>query len=139
MMPKIIANKQVRYVFYGGITALVNLAVIWIFLEVFDLDTPLERNLANLAAIEISVLVSFFVYRLGVWVDLPWSLGHVLCRQIPLYHLSMAATVLLRSLLLFPLFDWIGLQPLLNTLIGILVGATIGYFLNDIIVFAKKQ
>lgn len=137
MIYRKLRKKQTRYICFGGITALFNLALMWLLFEHLDLNTPLQRNLANLFAIEISVIFSFFVYRLGVWVDLSWKLRHVLLRQIPLYHLSTATTISLRTLLIFPLFDWVGIQPMFNTLIGIIVGAIISYYLNDKITFSK--
>ncbi|NJL88311.1 MAG: hypothetical protein HC886_23905 [Leptolyngbyaceae cyanobacterium SM1_1_3] len=67
----------------------------------FAAKTPLLRNLANVTAIEISLLFSFFVYRLGVWPQASWQLKPVLLYQLPMYHLSAAIVIIARSFLIF--------------------------------------
>jgi dolichol-phosphate mannosyltransferase len=137
MFKKLSNNKQLKYLVLGGITAVFNLVVIWLLVELFRLDTPLQRNFANLVAIEISLIFSFFVYRLGVWTQASSDLRQILFRQLPLYHLSTSLTVMVRSFLIFPILDWLGVDYVINTLIGIGLGAFLSYFFNDQLVFSK--
>lgn len=58
-----------RYLFFGIITAIFNVVLIYIIIETWKLNTQILRNLANLIAIEISLLFSFFVYRNWVWIS----------------------------------------------------------------------
>lgn len=119
-------------------TAAFNLAAIYLIVKWFNINTSLLRNIANIGAIEISLIFSFFVYRFGVWRQTGWKFKEILFRQLPLYHLATSLTLALRGLIVFPFLDWIGINYMANTLIGILLGTTLSYFFNDRIVFPKQ-
>ncbi|MGP1373665.1 MAG: GtrA family protein [Almyronema sp.] len=138
MRRPILKNKKIRFLICGGITAAFNLVAIAALVALFSATTPLLRNLANITAIEISLLFSFWVYRLGVWPQASWQLKPVLLYQLPVYHLSAAFVILARSFLIFPLLDWLGVHYLLNTLIGIALGAGLTYFLGDQVIFSDR-
>ncbi len=134
---KLFKNKVIRYLFFGGITALFNVVLLTVLIEVFNITTPLGRNIANLFALEISVLFSFWVYKMWVWTGIDWNWRTIMLKQIPLFHASMGVVIALRIFLLFPVLDWLGVQYIINTLIGIALGAVITYFWSDKIVFKK--
>lgn len=96
------------------------------------------RNLANVSSIELSLLFSFFVYRIWVWPGASWKIHQVLLYQIPLYHVSAGASIILRSLILFPILDWLRFNYLINTLVGVLVAASLNYVISDRLVFRTK-
>jgi dolichol-phosphate mannosyltransferase len=107
-------------------------------IEILRLNTPVLRNLANLLSTEISLLFSFFVYKIWVWTGGTWEIKKVLFSQIPLYHVSAGISVVTRIFILFPILDWVGVNPSINTLVGILVGAVLNYKISDKLVFKNK-
>ncbi len=118
----------------GGSAAIVNLVLAYVGVDLLGLSSELQQNYVNLVAMEISLVYSFFVYRAFVWRIKTWDKAHVLLRQLPLYHLSAGAAVLVRTLL-FPLVQLLGVHYLSNIALGILVGAAMNYVLIDNFVF----
>ena len=139
-MLKILSNNRIfRFLICGTITAVFNMLLIVFIIEFLRLEQPVLRNIANVVSIEISLLFSFFVYRTWVWSKGNWTFQEVLCRQIPLYHLSCGSAVATRILLLFPLLDWLGVNYTINTLIGILLGSVVNYVFSDQWVFKANK
>ena len=130
-------SKISNFLMGGGFAALLNLSLIYGLITLLGWDTPLLRNLANLVAIELSLIASFFIYRIWVWPGGSWSPKRLLLEQLPLYHFSAGAALLLRVLVIFPVLDRLGVNYLLNTLMGVAVGATINYVLSDRLVFNR--
>ena len=137
VITKLFNNKIVRYLFFGGITAVFNVVLLAVLIEFFNITTSLGRNIANLLALEISVIFSFWVYKMWVWTGLDWNWRTIMLKQIPLFHASMSIIIAVRIFLLFPVLDWLGLQYIINTLIGIALGAIVTYFWSDKVVFKK--
>ena len=138
MFIKLLNNRIIKFLLGGGIAATFNLLLISIMVELLGLNTPLLRNVANTVSLELSLLLSFFIYRIWVWPGGSWNIGGVFWRQLPLYHISAGSAVITRIFLLFPILDWLGINYAINTLIGILVGASINYILSDSLVFKTK-
>ncbi|WP_404786449.1 glycosyltransferase [Altericista sp. CCNU0014] len=132
-------RKQiVRYLICGAITAAFNVVLLFSLVEILNLNTPLLRNVANISALEISLLFSFFVYRLWVWPATTWRIKEIIFYQIPLYHLSAGIAIFTRSFILFPLMDWLGIYYTINVLIGIVIGSVLNYLFSDRIVFRTR-
>jgi len=132
---KLWRQRSFRFLFVGILLTLVNILLIIVLVNVFNLNTPLLRSLGNACATEICLIISFFCYRQFVWQveKLRWQ--EICLRELPKYHLSVAAIISIRVLLLFPLLDWFGMHPALNTMIGIALGALSSYALNNKFVF----
>jgi dolichol-phosphate mannosyltransferase len=130
--------RIIKFLFGGGVAALVNLILIALFIEHLGFNTPLLRNVANLIAIELSLLFSFVIYRVWVWPGGSWSLRNVLLKQLPLYHMSAGLAILLRVVVIFPTLDFLGISYGVNTLVGILVSASLNYVISDRLVFKSK-
>lgn len=139
MLQKQTSKRLIKFLICGAITAAFNVALIAFIIEKLHLTQPLMRNIANLISIEISMLFSFWIYRTWVWSDSHSTLKSVIYQQMPRYHLSCGFSVVARSLLIFPLLDWVGIGYVINTLIGIAIGSTINYVANDRWVFKSKQ
>lgn len=135
MLKKLLRQKVFKFLVGGGIAAVVNLLLIFVLIEWLGFNTPTLRNVANAISIELSLLASFFIYRIWVWPGGAWTLREVLWRQIPLYHVSAGAAVVVRIFLIFPLLDWLGVNYAINTLVGVLVSAALNYLLSDRFVF----
>lgn len=138
MLAKLSQNRIVRFLICGGVTAAFNILAIAVIIKSFKLDQPVLHNIANVIAIEVSLLFSFFVYRTWVWSKSQWKFKEVLWREIPLYHLSCGSVVAMRSLILFPLLNWLGVNYLINTLVGIVIGSAMNYVMSDRLVFKTK-
>jgi dolichol-phosphate mannosyltransferase len=138
MLRRLLQKQAFRYLICGAITAAFNIFLVYTLIKILKFDTPLLRNIANISSIEISLIFSFFVYKIWVWSERNWRIKQVFFYQIPLYHVSAGISVITRSLILFPILDWLGVHYSINTLFGILVGAVINYKLSDKIVFKTK-
>ena len=139
MLTKIYNNKIFRFLIAGGVAFLINLFLIYWFIDDLGFNTPLLKNVANVISIEISLIASFFIYRIWVWTGGDWTIRDVILIQLPLYHLSAGLAVLLRVFLIFPFLDWLGISPGVNTMIGVLLGASINYVASDSLIFKPKN
>jgi len=135
MLKKLFRQKLFKFILGGGVSAIINLLLIFLLIDKLGFDTPTLRNIANVISIEISLLASFFIYRIWVWPGGSWTLQEVLWRQIPLYHLSAGTSVIARIFLLFPLLDWLKVNYAINTLVGVLLSASLNYLISDRFVF----
>jgi dolichol-phosphate mannosyltransferase len=139
MLKELLQKKVIRFLIGGGFAALINLFLIFVLVEWLGFNTERLQNIANIIAVELSLLASFFIYRIWVWPGGSWQFKDVVFRQIPLYHLSAGAAILSRILLIFPILNWLGINYLVNTLIGVLVSASINYIISDRLVFKKSS
>ncbi len=139
LLQKFWRQRSFRFLFVGVLLTLINVLLIMALVSIFKLNTPLLRSLGNACATEICLLISFFCYRQFVWQveKLPWQ--EIYLRELPKYHLSVASVISIRVLLLFPLLDWFGMHPALNTMIGIALGAVSSYALSDKFVFNVRK
>ncbi|MDX1412479.1 MAG: GtrA family protein, partial [Nitrospirales bacterium] len=128
-------EKKFRFVLAGGVAALFNLLLMSALVEFFGFDTAILRNVANALSIELSLIASFFFYRLWVWPGGSWDISEMVWEQLPLYHMSSGVAVFSRIFLVFPFLDWLAVHYALNTLAGVAVGATINYVLKDHLLF----
>jgi len=127
---------MLRFLICGGSAAMLNLGLAYIGVSLLGFRSDLQMNFVNFAAMEASLVYSFFVYRAFVWKDKTSSLSRILLRQLPVYHASAASAALTR-MLLFAILQTVGLYYLLNILIGIIVGASLNYTLTDRYVFSS--
>ena len=139
MLKKILQPKILKFLIGGGVAAVLNLLLIFLLIEKFGFNTPLLRNIANLISIEISLIFSFFIYRMWVWTGGVWTFREVILRQLPLYHISAGAAVIIRVFILFPTLDWLGVKYTVNTIIGVLLSASINYLISDRFVFKSPK
>jgi dolichol-phosphate mannosyltransferase len=137
-LKKLLRQRVFRFLVGGGIAAAFNLLLIFVLVDIYKFDTPFLRNVANAVSIELSLLLSFFIYRIWVWPGGSWNIGQVLWAQLPLYHISAGSAIATRIFLVFPILDWLGVNYAINTIIGISAGASLNYILNDSLVFKTK-
>jgi dolichol-phosphate mannosyltransferase len=138
MLANLFRGRVFKFLLGGGLAALVNLLLIYWMIEQLGLNTPVLRNIANVIAIEISLLFSFFIYRIWVWPGGAWTVREVLLKQLPLYHLSAGASVIARIFVIFPVLDWLKVNYAINTLVGVVVSASINYLISDKLVFKTR-
>lgn len=78
MLKRLLQKQACRYLICGLVTAIFNILLISSMIEILRLNTPPLRNLANLSSTEISLLFSFFVYKIWVWTGGTWEITEVL-------------------------------------------------------------
>jgi|GEM_PF-28453 len=135
MLSNLFRNRVIKFIIGGGVAAAFNLLLIFSLIDILGFDTALLRNVANIVSIELSLLLSFFIYRIWVWPGGDWRVEKVLLRQLPLYHVSAGASVIARIFIIFPVLDWLGVNYGINTIVGVLVSATLNYLISDKLVF----
>ena len=138
MFSKLFQSKVFKFLIGGGITAAINLFLIFYLIEFIGFNTPFLRNIANVISLEISLITGFFIYRIFVWTGGNWNFKEVLLRQLPLYHISAGSSVLARIFIIFPVLDWLKVNYAVNTMIGVILSATINYFISDRFVFKSS-
>ena len=139
MFKKLFRQRVFKFLLGGGVAAAFNLVVIFAMIEWLGFNTPLLRNIANIISIELSLIFSFFVYRIWVWPGGLWKIKEVFGKQLILYHFAAGTAVSVRILILFPLLDWWGVNYSINTLVGVLLSATINYLISDRLVFKANH
>jgi len=135
---KRLQRKNIKFVLAGAVAASFNLLLMIGLVEFLGLDTAMLRNVANAISVELSLIASFFLYRLWVWPGGSWEIRQMIGEQLPLYHMSGGAAVINRIFIVFPILDWLGFHYALNTVVGIGVSATINYVLKDRFVFQPQ-
>ncbi|MDY6782888.1 MAG: glycosyltransferase [Cyanobacteriota bacterium] len=136
---KLSQPKLFKFLGGGTIAAALNLVLVFWMIEKLGFNTPFLRNIANVVSIEISLLFSFFIYRVWVWPGGVWAIREVLLRQIPLYHISAGSAVIARIFFVFPILDWLKVNYAVNTLIGAALSAAINYIISDRLVFRNQN
>lgn len=139
MLANLFRGRVFKFLLGGGLAALVNLILIHWMIDRLGFNTAVLRNVANTIAIEISLLLSFFIYRVWVWPGGAWTVREVLLKQLPLYHLSAGAAVITRIFVIFPVLDWLRVNYAINTLVGVVVSASINYLISDKLVFKSRS
>ena len=135
----LLAHRLVRFLFFGGSAAAVNVALMYGFIDWLGWNTVVLRNLANVISVELSLLYSYVVYRLFVWNEPGARFQEPLPKQLLRYHGSAGAAILIRWVLLFPLLDFLGVHHLINTIIGALGSCVINYLLASRYVFHMEK
>lgn len=135
----LLQQRVVKFLFGGGVAAAFNLLLIYLLIDWLGWETTLLRNLANILSIELSLILSFFIYRIWVWPGTVWRIKPLLFKQLPLYHLAAGTAVLLRILIIFPLLDKLAVDYRINTIIGVLVSAIVNYLISDRLVFKDRD
>ena len=128
-----------RFLFFGGSAAALNVVLIWAMVDLLKWNTVIWRNLANVASVELSLLYSYVVYRVFVWNDLTGSFRESIPLQLLKYHGSAGAAIVTRWFLLFPLLDLAGTNYLLNTVIGAAVSCVLNFVLSSRFVFVVDK
>jgi putative flippase GtrA len=141
-LKNLLGNRIIRFLICGVITAVFNIVLLAILIESFKLNQVNQsffRNLANIASIEVSLIFSFFVYRIWVWPSSSWSAKKIFKQELPLFHLSCGIVIATRSFILFPLLDWAGVNYVVNSLIGIAIGSVMNYVISNKWVFKTTK
>ena len=80
-------QRLVKFLVAGGSAALVNLLLITLFIELLGFNSYFLKNLANILAIEMSVVYIFTLSRVWTWKDAPKKRGKGLVGQFFSFNL----------------------------------------------------
>lgn len=135
MNRELLLNQRIfKFVIIGIIGALINLLAFYLLVMLTRTKSSLWKNVFNILSIEISIWFSFILNRNWTWSDRELLHKMRLKKQFFIFHIAVGLSVLAR-IVLFPLFDNTGMHYLVNSAIGIALGAVINYFTFDNIVF----
>ena len=134
-MKSFIKENQQKILSFGviGISlTILNLFLIYFFIEILNFNTYLLENVANAIVIEIGVVLSFLLNRHFTWsakknVDTFFNL-------IIKFHYAVGFTTILR-VFIFAFLQFLGIKYLINTILCIILSASINFFLYDRKVF----
>jgi putative flippase GtrA len=129
--------RVVRFCVVGGIAAVINLAVMYGFVDVMAFDTFVLRNIANGLSLACGMSAAFILNRAWTWSDAKRETGIALVRQFLMFCSSAALGIALR-IGTFALMDYFwGIPYLINVTLGIGLAASVDFILYDRIVFIR--
>ena len=114
-----VTARNIKYITYGAFTAFVQLLLMWVFIKGFKFDSNLMQNIANIVSIELALLVSFILYSFLSW-DKKFTTLIGALKRFYSFHSITGISVALR-VLLFYLFSFCGLNPFINSFLGIIL------------------
>lgn len=132
-----LSQRIKKFLIVGFSAALVNLLFMTFFVEIMGFKSFYLKNLANILAIEISILYNFVLSRRWTWSDAPLKQGKVLLAQVGSFHVAALMGIVLRVILFAAMEKW-GLFYLVNVAFGIGVAAVINFFIYDKFVFKRE-
>jgi len=147
-------KKIIKFIIVGATSFLVNLIAMWICIYILKkihlIDAlaqilpikqkdKLPEDIANIIAIEISILFNFLFSRNWTWNHIEKRHGNQLYYQCFKFHLAFMPGFVIRALL-FPILSHIvKINWILNTMIGVVIAMSLNYLLYDKMVFTKKK
>lgn len=138
LIKKLLQIKQIRFVIAGGTGALLNLGLMYLFVNILEMNSRILENIASVLSLELSIIFSFIINRNWTWRHRIQNNKYSILRQLAYFHIAVGVSVLLR-ILIYPLIQYLHVNYLLNTAFGIVFGAIINYFSFDKLVFKTKK
>ncbi len=130
-------NRVFKFIVIGSIGAVINLLAFYLLVQCAAMRTVLLKNVANILSIEIGIWFSFAMNRNWTWNDRTLLKRRKLLKQFVFFHLAVGLSVIVR-IVLFPILQYLGLNYLINSALGIAFGSVINYFSFDRMIFHKS-
>ena len=127
-------KSQLLYLFFGGCTTLVNVAVYGLCAHAASLSTTLSIIIAWAA----SVLFAYLTNRTWVFESQARTAGDVL-REMGSFFLGRVATGVLDWAIMYVCVERIGLPDMPVKLLSNVIVIILNYVLSKLFVFAKKE
>ena len=131
-------EKFIKFFIIGLLLAILNLFLIYFFIEVLLFNTKFLENIANVITIEIGIILSFILNRNWTWKNISSNSQKNIFLQLIKFHTVVGFTVILR-IILFVFFQSLYLDYLLNILLCIIVASIFNFILYDLKVFNEKK
>ena len=127
-----------RFLIAGSSAAIINFALMILFVEALSFNTHVLKNIANAISIEVSVFYNFLLSRIWTWGDAPKRQGKGLVTQFISFNLA-ALTGILARIIIFAALDKLGVFYLINVFFGIGVVAIVDFILYDKLIFRRAM
>ena len=127
-------KSQLLYLFLGGCTTLVNVAVYGLCAHAANLSTTLSIAIAW----AVSVLFAYLTNRTWVFESQARTAGDIL-REMGSFFLGRVATGVLDWAIMYVCVDRLGLPDMPIKLLSNVVVIVLNYVLSKLFVFAKKE
>ena len=122
------------YLFFGGLTTLISIAVFWLFRYPFGLN-ELVSNIISWAA---AVLFAFLTNR--VWVfRAPTKTAGEFLRQMASFYGGRVITLLIEEAMLAVFITWLGFPDMPVKIAAQSVVIVLNYFISKLFIFKKKN
>ena len=125
-----------RFILVGSSAFVVNAALLVLFVEALGFDGPLMKNIANFAAMEISIFYNFLISRMWTWKDAPKKRQGRLVVQFIAFNFAALAGVMIRIASFAVMESW-HIHYLLNLTIGSGMAAVFDFVLYDRLIFKR--
>lgn len=149
-------KEQIRYLFFGICTTLVNWVVHFLIITLFPAvgESPTLNTGATVIAWICAVLFAFFTYKKWVFEDTAWDWRSVLgqfAKFVASRLVTLGTDALLAYLLTQPLHDWAWLKTLpivgqkewlpmlVLKVLQAAINMVVNYLLSKFLVFRKTQ
>ena len=127
-------KSQILYLFFGGCTTLVNVAVYGLCAHAANLPTTLSTSIAWF----MSVLLAYLTNRTWVF-DSRASTAPEVLREIGYFFLCRLATGALDLAIMYVCVDRLGLPDMPVKLLSNVVVIVLNYVISKLIIFSKKE
>ena len=125
-------KKLLKFFLIGITLTIINLILIYFFVEILKLNTVFLKNVSNVLAIEIGIILSFVLNRQFTW---PESKNNdTFSNQIIRFHYVVGFSAVFR-VVLFAVLQFFGINYLINTLICIMLSSIFNFIFYDKRVF----
>ena len=122
------------YLFFGGLTTVISIAVFWLFRGPLGLDALVANVISWLAA----VLFAFLTNRVWVFASPTKTAGEFL-RQMGSFYGGRVATLLIEEAILAVFITWLGLPDMPVKIAAQVVVIVLNYFISKLFVFKKRD
>ncbi|AWB10369.1 Putative flippase GtrA (transmembrane translocase of bactoprenol-linked glucose) [Thermodesulfobium acidiphilum] len=130
-------ERVIRFILIGLISAAFNFLLIYVFIDLFRMNSTLLKNISNFIALILSILFAFFLHRAWTWRDCVFEKGYKLLKQLILFYSSNTLAIVIRTVS-FAFFDYFfKLNYILNVAIGIGIASLLNYVVYDRAIFKR--
>ncbi|MBP7654201.1 GtrA family protein [Candidatus Dependentiae bacterium] len=147
-------KKIIKFLLVGFSSFVLNLAALYLFIYIFEKIHMIDRladylpiqqkdkfpaDIANIVAIEISILFNYMLSRNWTWNHVEKHHGSLLLFQCLKFHLAILPGGILR-IIIFPVLAHVAkINPTVNTMIGVTIAMVLNFLFYDKIVFTAKK
>ena len=127
-------KEAILYIFFGGITTLVNIVVYWVMANPLGID----YMISNVAAWVISVLVAFVTNKLFVFESKDFA-AKLLLKELALFVGARLFSGALDMGIMYLGIDILKANDLLIKIISNVIVIIVNYILSKLIIFKKPK
>ena len=127
-------REVLLYLFFGGLTTLISIAVFWLFNRPLDLN----EHIANVISWILSVLFAYVTNAIWVFTAKPQTPGEWL-RQMLSFYAGRLATLGVEELIIYVFVTRLAFDSMLIKIIATVVVIILNYFISKLLVFRKKK